>query len=107
MKTVAILLAALLASNQAGAEVVQVKYRGPVNLDGFGCESHPRSSVVFRTCYSQRDRYMVVSLKGTYYHYCLMPPAIVAAWREAPSMGRFYNERIKGDFDCRSGGVPQ
>ena len=55
--------------------------------------------------------YMLINLRGTYYHYCEMPAATFDAFLAAPSMGQFYNQRIKGTgmdgpFDCRTHRVP-
>ena len=96
---------ATLANAQAG-EVVMVKYRGPVDLAPFACEFVQRSSLVQRLCYDKREQYVIVNLSGTYYHYCEVPPSVVSAWRSADSMGRFYNQNVKGRFDCRVSRVP-
>lgn len=58
----------LCSSTQA--ETVAVKYRGVVPLDKFQCQDIDRSSLVRRVCYDVTQHYMVISLKGTYYHYC-------------------------------------
>ena len=88
------------------AETVNVKYRGPVDLAPFQCESINRSSLVTRVCYDRKEQYMVIGLQGTYYHYCEIDAATVSALRNAQSMGRFYNQAIKGKFDCRTRRVP-
>lgn len=88
------------------AETVNVKYRGPVDLAPFQCESINRSSLVTRVCYDRKEQYMVIGLQGTYYHYCEIDAATVSALRNAQSMGRFYNQAIKGRFDCRTRRVP-
>lgn len=93
-------------SGAALAETVNVKYRGPVDLAPFQCESVSRSSLVTRVCYDRKEQYMVIGLQGTYYHYCEIDPGTVAALRGAASMGRFYNSNIKGNFDCRTRRVP-
>jgi hypothetical protein len=54
---------------------------------------------------------MLISLRGTYYHYCEMPAATLNAFLTAPSMGQFYNQNIKGSgldgpFDCRTHRLP-
>lgn len=92
---------ALLLSSSARAESVFVKYRGMVDLSPFQCVDVARSSVVSRLCYDARNRYVVVKLRHTYYHYCGVPGEAVVQWLEAPSMGRFYNAAIKGHYDCR------
>ena len=93
-------------SGTALAETVNVKYRGPVDLAPFQCESVSRSSLVTRVCYDRKEQYMVIGLQGTYYHYCEIDPGTVAALRGAESMGRYFNANIKGRFDCRTHRVP-
>jgi hypothetical protein len=96
----------LVLSAVAHAETVNVKYRGPIDLGPFQCESVSRSSLVTRVCYDRKEQYMVIGLQGTYYHYCEIDPGTVAALRGAASMGRFYNSNIKGRFDCRTHRAP-
>lgn len=102
-RCVALLLAA--AAFGANAETVEVKYRGQVNLTGFDCRSHP-SSLVYRTCFDVMNQYMVVNLRGSYYHYCRIPSGMVGEWRNSSSLGRYYLSNIKGLYDCRKGGIP-
>lgn len=91
----------------AWAETVYVKYRGPVPLDSFNCPPIKSSSFVRRICYDRANSYLIVQLKSTYYHYCDIDSGTVAVWRSAPSLGRFYNQYIKGGaFDCRGRFVP-
>ena len=85
----------------APAEQVFVKYRGPVSLAPFECDWVTRSSLVNRLCYDKKERYLIVNLSGTYYHYCQIPTNVVASWKQADSMGRFYNAWVKGNYDCR------
>jgi hypothetical protein len=92
--------------NSARAETVNVKYRGPVDLKPFACETVARSSLVRRVCYDRREQYMIISLNGTYYHYCEIDAATVASLLSADSMGRYYNRNIKGNFDCRVRRLP-
>ena len=88
------------------AETVNVKYRGPVDLAPFQCESVSRSSLVTRVCYDRKEQYMVIGLQGTYYHYCEIDAGTVASLKGAESMGRYFNANIKGRFDCRTHRVP-
>ena len=99
-------VALALATPTSKAESVFVKYRGQVDLKPFACESVARSSLVKRLCYDSKEQYVIVSLNGTYYHYCEVPSSLVAAWHRADSMGRFYNQNVKGNFDCRINRVP-
>ncbi|MBN8991630.1 MAG: KTSC domain-containing protein [Rhizobiales bacterium] len=101
----------LLAATPVRAETVDVKYRGIVDLKPFACTDTPRSSFIQRVCYDKAQSYMLISLKGTYYHYCELPTATFDAFVAAPSMGQFFNQKIKGagsdgPFDCRTHRVP-
>ena len=89
-----------------GAEIVQVKYRGPVDLGPFDCTYVTRSSFIHRVCFDKANSYMLINLAGTYYHYCEIDNGTVAALMSAESMGRFYNSAIKGHFDCRTHRIP-
>jgi hypothetical protein len=106
MKRVLLALAAVATANLSHAETVFVKYRGVVDLKPFRCESVSRSSFVNRVCYDRPKQYMLISLNGTYYHYCRIESSTVARLLQADSMGRYYNANIKGRFDCRQGGIP-
>jgi len=102
-KSVSVLLSIMLGGLclQASADTVMVKYRGMLDLANLQCEWVTRSSLIRRLCYDKATQYVVVSLNGTYYHYCGVTPAIVSAWRSAESMGQYFNAAIKGRYDCR------
>jgi KTSC domain len=87
-------------------EVVTVKYRGPVSLAPFKCDAITRSSFIERVCYDAANSYMLIDLSGTWYHYCEIDADTVSNLMAADSMGRFYNQSIKGRFDCRTHRVP-
>ena len=76
----------------ATSETVDVKYRGVVDLKPFACTDTPRSSFIQRVCFDKAESY--------------------DAFVTAPSMGQFYNQKIKGTgsdgpFDCRTHRVPK
>ena len=77
-----------------------------VDLKPFKCETICQSSVVKRLCYDAKEGYVVVNLNGTYHHYCEVPAYVVSGWRASNSMGDFFNENVKGHFDCRVNRVP-
>ena len=104
-----VLIAALLGgllSIGARADSVYVKYRGLVDLEPFNCSWISRSSFINRLCYDQKEQYVVVLLKSTYYHYCEVPDSLVSEWLSANSMGRFYLSFVKGRYDCRVNYMP-
>jgi hypothetical protein len=106
VKPTLLAMALWLSCLPVSAEQVMVKYRGVVDLKPFECEWYTRSSLVQRICFDARETYLLVNLNGTYYHYCEVPRSTVAAWRSADSLGRFYNQNVKGRFDCRVSRVP-
>jgi len=98
-------------SSPSAAESVFVKYRGDVSLTPFDCRDITRSSFIRRVCYDSANAYMLIQLNSTYYHYCEIDPGTVASLLSAPSMGKFYNARIKGNgsdgpYDCRTHRIP-
>jgi hypothetical protein len=101
----------LLLAAEVRSESVDVKYRGPVDLKTFECRDTPRSSFIQRVCYDKPQSYMIINLKGTYYHYCELPSATFDSFMVAPSMGQFFNQNIKGTgadgpYDCRTHRLP-
>ena len=108
-----IIFSALVLSCQvATAETVQVKYHGVVSLDAFTCTDVRESSDVSRICYDKVERYMVIQLKTTYYHYCEIDAATVQGLQTASSKRQFFETRIRGSgadgpFDCRTHPIPK
>ena len=104
-------LVVLLLAAVSHAETVEVKYSGPIDLKSFACSNVTRSSFIQRVCYDKSQSYMLINLRGTYYHYCELPVATFDAFMTASSMGQFYNQQIKGSgsdgpFDCRTHRIP-
>lgn len=107
-----VFLLLLALSVPALAETVEVKYRGPVNIDAFQCPTLKKSSLVKRICYHEPTHYLIVRLENTYYHYCEIGPNVVAEWIAARSLGKFYNSNIKvssngGLYGCQGKVVPE
>jgi len=102
----ATLLAVSITSAVTAEQTVDVKYRGPVSLAPFACEAITRSSFIKNVCYDAKNTYMLIDLKGTWYHYCEIDQGTVSGLLKAESMGHFFNDSIKGRFDCRTHRVP-
>jgi hypothetical protein len=99
-------IALLLCADAAFAERVYVKARGEVDLAPFRCVTVSRSPNVNRICYDEKQDYVLVSVKGIWYHYCNVPPSTVSAWKKASSKGRYYNDNIRSNFDCSVTSAP-
>ncbi|OUM02959.1 KTSC domain-containing protein [Variovorax sp. JS1663] len=107
-----VLPALVLVCQVATAETVQVKYHGTVSLDAFACVDVKENSDVSRICYDKAERYMVIRLKATYYHYCEIDTGIVQGLQSASSKRQFFETRIRGNgvdgpFDCRRQPIPK
>lgn len=100
-----LILQLVLHCSTSAAESVFVKSRGIVSLNEFTCTT-PDSSFVNRICYHGETQYLLVLLGDAYYHYCRVPPDIFSRWTQAESKGRYYYSFVKGNFDCRMGGIP-
>lgn len=101
-----------LLSQVATGETVQVKYHGAVALDAFACGDVKEGSDVSRICYDKAERYMIIQLKTTYYHYCEIDAATVQGLQTAGSKRQFFEARIRGSgsdgpFDCRTHPIPK
>ncbi|MES2793270.1 MAG: KTSC domain-containing protein [Planctomycetota bacterium] len=104
--------AILLVSHAADAETVQVKFHGAVPLDSFACADVKEASDVSRICYDAAERYMIIRLKATYYHYCEIDASTVRGLQGSNSKRQFFESRIRGSgsdgpFDCRTHPVPK
>lgn len=107
MKFLIVAIATLTGATWVGAETIDVKYCGQLDLNLFACTDITRSSFIKRACYDKVQQFVVVQLNATYYPYCEMPAGIYANFLAADSMGRFYNANIKstgsnGPYDCRT-----
>jgi hypothetical protein len=104
-KVIVLLLAAFANATWADADTVDVTDRGPVDLTPFACTDITRSSLLNRVCYDEAKQVAVVEVRSTYRQFCDVPKATLDALLNAPSMGQFYNARIRGDasqgrYDC-------
>ena len=103
-----LLLIALL-SLTISAKDIYVKYRGSVNVNN-GYFKHldiKHSSLVRDIYYDVSNEYLLVQLNSTYYHYCGIIEPIVASWITSSSLGEYYLDNIKGNYDCRVYPMPK
>jgi hypothetical protein len=89
----------LLLTAQAGPEMVEVRDRGAVSLATFECRDINRSSIIQRVCYDRAQRILIVSFSGVYDQYCGLPASIFDELMGAPSMGQFFNRKIRVSAD--------
>ena len=105
-----LILALFLSTSVLYAREIFVKYRDTlvnVSNGSFVEIDLKSSSLVKEIFYDSANKYLLVSLKGTFYHYCSIPNRVVTEWVSAPSLGRYYISRVKGHFDCRQNPVPR
>ena len=92
------------------ANYISVKYRSDkvdIANPRFEYLDTSESSWVRGAWYDDDNGYMVINLSGTYYHYCSMPESAWNSFKSASSFGTFYNQSIKGNYDCRVYPVPK
>lgn len=103
LAALAVVSSLAMANSPASAETVAVKYVGPVNLQSMSC-ANTSSSLVHRICYRESGGGIaIVLLRDTYYAYCGVPAAVMTGWLNSSSLGRYFNQNIKGVYDCRGG----
>lgn len=104
---ICILLIGLISTTIA--KDLYVKYRGVVNVSNghFQHLNLKPSSFINNMYYDKKNKYLLVQLRNTYYHYCSIPQNVISSWIGSPSLGRYYNYKIKGNYDCRINPVPQ
>jgi hypothetical protein len=112
LRILLLIIAAVAGATRAGAETIDVKYYGKLDLAPFACTDISRGSFINRACYDKAKRFMVVQLRTVYYPYCEMPSATYDGFLSAPSMGNYYNTTIRetgqdGPFDCRTRPAPK
>lgn len=87
---------------------VSVKYRSdPVDISSFEHLDTSKSSWVRGAWYDSGNKYMIINLSGTNYHYCSMPNSVWRNFKSASSFGSHYNGYIKGNYDCRVYPIPE
>jgi hypothetical protein len=101
ISAIATTIAIFFCSSVLRAESAYVKYRGDVDLWFFDCRELTRSSFIKRVCCDRSNKYMLISVNGTFYQYCEIDAGTVSSLLTAPSIEKFYDARIKGQFDCR------
>jgi hypothetical protein len=97
------------AKEQWTPNFVTVKYRpDPVDIAAPYFESIERSdsSVVNGAWFDSGNEYLIINLQGTVYHYCGIGSSIWNSLKSADSMGSYFGDYIKGNFDCRVFPVP-
>src|SRR5712691_11684301 len=101
----------LVLTAPIGAETVEVRDRGPVDLGTFESRDINRSTIIQRVCYDRAQHQMIVGIKGSYDQYCGLPVQTFKAFMSAPSMGQFFHQSIRGSapdrrYDCRTDRPP-
>ena len=101
-----VILYAIFAS--PGSGYVNVKYRDDkVNISASNFEPLDKSdSTVKGAWYDSVNEYLVIKLGSTYYHYCGMPSSAWSGLKSSASLDEYYQQAIKGNFDCRENPIP-
>lgn len=91
-----------------GSGYVTVKYRDDkVDVSASNFEPLKESdSTVKGAWYDAGNEYMVIKLGNTYYHYCGMPSSAWDDLKSASTPYDYYENSIRGNFDCRINPVP-
>lgn len=94
---------------ESQSNYVNIKYRTDtvdIGAKYFESLNTSKSSFIRGAWYDSGNKYMVINLNGTYYHYCGLPSNTWSSFKVANSFGTYYNKSIKGSYDCRVNFVP-
>ncbi|MEN3347805.1 MAG: hypothetical protein V7632_1440 [Bradyrhizobium sp.] len=96
-----------LFSVPVGPETADLGRGGSIDLSTFDCRDINRSTIVQRVCYDAAQRALLVTVRGSYQHYCGVPLETFDALMNAPSMGIFVNRVLRiagadGRYACRT-----
>ena len=89
---------------------INIKYRtDPININDSRFEylNTSKSSFVRSAWYDEGNDYVLLNLKGVYYHYCNVPSSIWVSFKNANSFGKFYNKYIHQKYDCTRKNTPE
>lgn len=88
----------------ASGEVVQGTHVGAVDLAKFTClPTSDESSLIKRVCFQDTrfsTQLLLLRLNSKWYQYCNVDQRTFEGLLKAPSLGKFYNARIRGNFAC-------
>lgn len=65
-----------------------------------------KSSFVRGAWYDSVNKYMIINLNGTNYHYCGLPASTWSSFKNADSFGTYHETHIYKNYDCRNNHVP-
>ena len=88
---------------------INVKYRNDtidINNSKFEWIDTSKSSFINGTWYDKENKYLIIKLNSTFYHYCWISINIWNSFKKASSFGTYFNTYIKENYDCRNWYVP-
>ena len=94
---------------QVKSNFVSIKYRDSavdIAANYFESLNTSNSSFINGAWYDGGNQYLVLNLRGIYYHYCGLPQSTWGSFKAASSFGTYYNAHIKGNYDCRLNPAP-
>lgn len=86
---------------------VDVKYReDKVQVSGDNFEHFRARGLLSNAWYDKTEKYLIVQLDGTNYHYCEVPNEKWNILKTSENPYLSYQKMLKGNFDCRTRYVP-
>lgn len=99
-----IVVALILRTTYINSNIVYLKYyEGPVRLYDFEVYK-VRDSFIKRMAYKADENYMILKINDSYYNYCGFPNTQWSHFKDAQSKGNYYNNYIKGNYECPKDG---
>lgn len=104
--TPVILITAEYVTAEKSVSIKYHKRQVDIDMSTFEYKSTAISSFIRGAWYDSSKNYLILKLKDTYYHFCRLDNKTWKAFKAAGSFGTYFNEKIKGKFDCIAGMAP-
>jgi hypothetical protein len=84
----------------SSGEIVDLKYGDSINLSGYDSFDTSKSSFIEGAWYLNRTEHLILDLGTSNYEYCDVPKKIWNSFKNAESLGSYYNSNIKNVYSC-------
>lgn len=95
-------------SSSINGNLITIKYRNdPVDISSFQKHDTSDSSFVEKAYYDANNKYLILNLSWTNYHWCNVPKYIWDDFKTADSYGEYYNKYLRWEYECVSWNTPK
>ena len=95
-------------SSSTNENLISIKYRNDlVDVSSFQSLNTSSSSFIEKAYYDSSNKYLILNLSWTNYHWCNVPQYIWTDFKSADSYWEYYNKYIRWEYECVSWNIPK